>query len=375
MTYHPAPALIVGVAPTGCSACVVVPARDEEGLLDSCLDALLHQETLQGAPLSHRTYEVLLLLNNCADQSASFALRWQLRHPSFALHVVERTFSKEQAHAGTARKLLLDTAFQRLGGLRLAPVAMLCTDADSTVAPDWLAQNLAALGRGADAVGGLIELDAGNLQSLPDKVRRCYERDCRYGQLVAHLEALLDPQPGDPWPRHQHHFGSSLACTPQAYALAGGMPAAPVLEDEAFVHQLRRAGLRLRHEPAVRIATSARLDGRAEVGLAGQLRHWNELSNEKAHQVQSAPFLAHRFSMLSCLRAAFRNRSLQGLHFPTEDWHHWASACLREQGSVPDFLAALDADGLIDATFEGQRQQKIGDAIAALQAGIAAFSS
>ena len=45
-------------------ACVVVPARDEEDLIDSCLQALAVQTGI--GPFE---YEVLLILDRCTDGS------------------------------------------------------------------------------------------------------------------------------------------------------------------------------------------------------------------------------------------------------------------------------------------------------------------
>ena len=371
LTYAPVAPLIPGMTAPGCQACVTIPARNEEDTLAACLDALAGQMDLSGAPLPNHCFEVLLLLNNCTDRSAAVARAWQQAHPAVALHCVELDLPANKANAGTARRLLLDTAWQRLGGPQSRSGALLCTDADSAVAPDWIAQNLRALQRGADAVGGQISLAEGEVQSLPECVRRCYRQDRRYGELVAHLEDLLDPQPGDPRPRHQDHFGSSLAFTREAYAKAGGMPESPVLEDETFVHQLRRAGLRLRHEPAVRIFTSGRLNGRAKVGLAAQLRAWAKLQTEEAHLVQSAAFLAHRFRTLRRLREAFSRRSVTEVSFPTAEWRGWAAQAVKSERNVPDVLAAIDSDGLIDATFNGPREQPIHEAIADLLKQIA----
>ena len=222
-------------------------------------------------------------------------------------------------------------------------------------------------------MGGKIDLAEGEVESLPTCVRRCYRQDRRYGELVAQVEDLLDPQPGDPWPRHQDHFGSSLAFTREAYARAGGMPESPVLEDEAFVHQLRRAGLCLRHEPAVRIFTSGRLNGRAKLGLAAQLRAWAKLQTEEAHLVQSAAFLVHRFQTLRRLREAFCCRSVAEIGFPTDEWRGWATQAVQAERTVPDFFAAIDEDGLIDVTFNGWREQPIREAIKDLVERIANY--
>src|SRR5579875_3250180 len=233
--------LLAGSAAATCRACVTIPAKDEADSLSRCLDALASQVDLSHTPLPSCTFEILLLLNNCNDRSAEVAREWSTCHPEVVLHITERVLPPEQAHVGTARRLLMDTAFQRLQGSPHALTAILSTDADSTVAPDWIAQNLSALEHGAEVVGGLVDLLPEELERLSPQVRHCCRQDRRYAQLIAHLEDLLDPQEGDPWPRHLDHFGSSLACTPAAYAYAGGMPAVSPLEDEAFIDRVRRA--------------------------------------------------------------------------------------------------------------------------------------
>ena len=100
-------------------------------------------------------------------------------------------------------------------------------------------------------------------------VREAYRNDRRYQYLIAEMEDWFDPQVGDPWPRHLEHFGASLACTPEVYARAGGMPRLAELEDVAFVDRLRQVDARVRHEPRVVVYTSARLDGRIATGPFG----------------------------------------------------------------------------------------------------------
>ena len=334
-SFVPGAALVGGRAQAGCRACVTIPARNEASTLSACLDAFTVQVDLDGDSLLPQCFEILLLLNNCTDDSAKAVQQWRAEHSEITLHPIERDLHPQEAHAGTARRLLMDTAWQRLENEQDESCAILTTDADSIVAPDWLAQNLAALARGADAVGGFIELNEKDLAALPEQVRCCYLRDRQYAELVAQLEDRLDPQPGDPFPRHLDHFGSSLACTPKAYALAGGMPPVAPLEDEAFVDRLRRADLRLRHEPAVRVFTSARLEGRATVGLASQLRRWSELPDVGAHQVQSSDSLAHRFRWLRDLRNAFAVQSVKGLESLPRGLERSYRDCAAQRGKCP----------------------------------------
>ena len=363
--------LVTGRAVGRCRACVVIPVRNEEAELAACLDALREQRDLSGQRFAPSCFEVLLLVNNSTDDSIGVARRWQRANSRITLHIIERIFLSEEAHVGTARRLLMDTAWHRLEGAREQPCAILSTDGDSTVAPDWIAQTLLALERGADAVGGLIAIREGELAAMPAQVRQCYERDRRYAELIAELEHRLDPQPGDPWPRHLDHFGSSLACTPEAYVAAGGMPAVSPLEDEAFVDRVRRADLCLRHEPAVRVFTSARLHGRAAMGLAGQLRQWSQLPGESAHQVPSAAFLAHRFRTLHLLRKVFHTGEPCGALAVSDESQRRVRASRQTAVNLPNFLAAIDCDLLIEQSFEGQREESIGVTLLALRAMLA----
>jgi hypothetical protein len=351
--FQPWEPLIEGQAEPGCRSVVIVPARNEEGFLGAALDALGSQVDLDGKPLDRRSFEVLLLLNNCTDGTAKVAAEWKRHHPEVTLNIAERTLSPGRAFVGTARRLLMDTAWNRLIG-RSGTRGILSTDSDSLVSADWVAQNMAALAGGADAVGGVIALNHRELQMLPSAVRTAYLRDKRYQRLVAQLEDYLDPQEGDPWPRHLEHFGASLACTPEAYALAGGLPPVNPLEDVAFVGALRRAGARLRHHPGVKVFTSARMHGRVRVGLSGQLKLWEKMSQRgEQHSVQSAAWLAHRFRTLGQLRkeAAVKGRR------------------------AADHLAEVDCDRIVAETFRGKPEGEIRHVIRSLSAMLAAQSS
>jgi hypothetical protein len=342
-----------------CRAVVIVPARNEETSLVSTLDALRLQVELDGRPLDPERYEVLLLLNNCTDRSAAVAHRYAADHPELHLHVFERDLPPDQAHVGTARRALMDMACDRLeelaqreGAATNLHSAILSTDADTLVAPEWIASNLAEIGKGAEVVGGVIHLLPEDLESLDQGTRTAYLRDREFQRLVAKLESLLDPDPADPWPRHLEHFGASLACTPAIYRLSGGLPAVKPLEDVAFIDALRKVGARIRHAPGVHIYTSARLDGRAEVGLSGQLRIWRQqAADEQPHLVESAEWLEHRFSTL----ARLRDLNSPSPRSRCEDFPaRWQDRLRRSQAEglpTPRFLERLDCNSLIEELF------------------------
>ena len=261
-------------------ACVIIPAKDEAATLPATLAALAAQTTLDGQPLPAGLLEVIVLANNCFDRTAAVVRQAAQRHPGLALHVAEVTLPRSQAHVGRARRLLLDEAAQRLERTSGPGGVLLSTDADTLVAPTWLAATLREVQAGAEAVGGRILTQAAAL-AAPCPVRRIQLRDATYRVLLRHLEHHLDPLPADPWPCHHQHFGASLALTVRAYRRVGGLPAVPFLEDESLWQLLLLHDLPVRHSPHVRVHTSARRCGRVEVGLSWQLREWAALSEHQ----------------------------------------------------------------------------------------------
>ena len=97
-----------------CRACIVVPARDESLRIEKCLSALVRQIDPEGRPIDPAKYEVIVLANNCHDETAARALAFGVRHPRLVLHVVEVNFPPARSYVGCARKLLMDEACQRL---------------------------------------------------------------------------------------------------------------------------------------------------------------------------------------------------------------------------------------------------------------------
>jgi len=310
LVHSPAAALdqLVAAPPTvECEVCVIVPARDEAATLVNTLRALARQVDGDDRPLAHERYEIVLLANNCRDESAALARRFAQAHPTLALHVVERTLSDAEANVGHARRLLMDEAYRRLASVGRPHGVIASTDGDTVVAPTWLTATLDEIARGADVVGGRIVVDnvgGIGMGAVYDRgVRRYHLRDVAYRLLAAAYEARLDPDPHDPWPRHHQHFGASLAVTMETYQRAGGLPDVPMLEDMALIQVLRRLDARIRHSPAVQVVTSGRRDARARIGLATQLGEWAAMDRE------GQPWLVESISSLEeklCARRALR---------------------------------------------------------------------
>ncbi len=206
-----------------CEVCVIVPVRNEAETLTATLTALSKQIDLTGKPFASKRYEVILLANNCSDDSAAIAHHFARQH-DLVLHVVEKTLSSSEAYIGRVRKILMDEAYRRLESLGRKQGIIASTDGDSEVAPTWIAANLHAIAAGADAVGGRIMTNRSDRACLDPYARACYLREVGYRYLIAELESYLDPNSNDPFPRHYQHYGASLAVTAQMYKQAGGLP-------------------------------------------------------------------------------------------------------------------------------------------------------
>jgi len=341
---------------------VIIPAKDEAEGLPATLAALAHQTDLTGQPLPAGYYEVLVLANNCTDATAEVVRQQARRWPHLVLSVAEITLPAAQAHVGCARRLLMDEACVRLD-LAAGIGIIASTDADTRVAPTWIAATLAEISAGADAVGGRIsteygERDQPELQAL----RRIQTRDAAYHLLCARLEHAIDPAPADPWPRHHQHFGASLAITTRAYRRVGGLPEVRFLEDEALCQRLRQHDLVLRHSPQVQVLTSARREGRVEVGLSWQLREWLRLSQQQREpHVENPHHLARRWALRGQLRVFWATGARQppealavrlGVPVPlllNQAWQApafgllWEWALANAPGLQPDLLSLSEA--------------------------------
>ncbi len=250
--------------------CVVIPARDEARNIVKTLDALRLQTDDLGAPLNSHWYEVLLLVNNCTDNTFEIAQKYQQKYPDFPLYPAKVQLPPLKANIGFVRRLLMDEAYTRLCLNADNEGIIASTDGDTQVDGCWIFHIIKEINNGCNAVGGRI-LTHKN-QSLS---RLFHLRDVTYRSLLAQAEAILDPEEHDPWPRHYQYFGASMAVTCATYQQVGRLPQVPYLEDDAFHRALQRMDVRIRKTPAVKAYTSTRHSGRVEVGFSEQLKKWS----------------------------------------------------------------------------------------------------
>jgi glucosyl-3-phosphoglycerate synthase len=236
-------------------ASVVVPARDEEDLIGSCLEALATQ-----TGVTPHEYEVLLVLDRCTDETEERARKIGASHPSLRLHFLDGPGKG----SGPARQVGMDAACVRLLQVDSPEGLIACTDADTVVAPDWLVAQLRAVSEGARAIGGRIELaDDG---SLPESVGRRHAEEGR----LRHERLLSDPNPTGET-QHWQFSGASMTLTAAVYTQVGGLEPLTSLEDEHLESALRHHDVPIDRLLSVRVTTSPRLEGRATRGLSHDL--------------------------------------------------------------------------------------------------------
>ncbi|MEA2312930.1 MAG: glucosyl-3-phosphoglycerate synthase, partial [Solirubrobacteraceae bacterium] len=233
------------------------------------------------------------------------------------LHVLDAP----AAGVGAARRLGMDVACGRLplDGL------IACTDADSEPAPDWLAVQLAAVGAGAAAIGGRVQLPEHELQALPPaaRERRAAEAQARLARARADAHPAAQTE-------HWQFSGASMALTAGTYAQIGPLEPRAGLEDEGFERQLRRGGIPIDRLATVRVTTSGREHGRAPRGLAVDLRRTRWLASNR-----------FRGADYAAAALAERKRATVSLVLPTRE-------VAGTIGRVLDAIAPLERAGLVD---------------------------
>ena len=186
---------------------VVVPAKDEaERIADGLRAVALQGETPADG--------IVLVINNSTDETAVIA-RGLVPFLPVPVEIVDVDFPPEQASAGSARRLGMERAVERLGSHGV----LLTTDADARVPQDWVAANLCHLRAGVEAVAGRAVLDPAEAALIPERLHADDAKECAYAAALDEIAAALDPEPWDPWPRHMEHSGASIAVTVAAYRM------------------------------------------------------------------------------------------------------------------------------------------------------------
>ncbi len=282
-------------------ASVIIPVKNESENIVKTLNALRNQLDEKNNPLPFYLYEILLLANNCTDDTYAIAAAYQKKHPQLPLHIAEIRLEKKKAHIGTARRLLMDEAFRRHYYNKHDGI-ILSTDGDTEADVHWIINTLTEIKNGCDAVGGRILT-----KKIDCDCKQYYLQDTAYRCLSARLESMIDFTKIDMQSSHFQCFGASLAVRCSVYEKAGRLPVIPFLEDEAFSRALYRIDARVKKSPNVKVYTSSRLEGRVKAGLSVHLKHLGEMKkNNVPLYVESAQTLLLKYHIKRQLRLAWQ---------------------------------------------------------------------
>lgn len=287
--------------------CVVIPVKDEENYIVTTLNAFGSQIDEAGSKLDPKCFEILILANNCSDQSVKLIEEFCRKNPSLNIYLKEILLESDQSNIGYVRKLLMDTAYKRLmengGGI------IMTTDGDTEVAPDWIGQNKLEVENGIEAVGGRILMFENELEEMDELTRSIHFKDEKYQLLSAEAEAKIIKNPFNPAPTHHQHFNGSFAITTDCYERSGGVPEVKFLEDCALFERLENIDAKVRKSNKVHVRTSARFSGRTQVGLSYQLNVWRNRGNDTTDiYVESSASIINRLKLKKQLLDLWHDR-------------------------------------------------------------------
>nr|WP_314145031.1 glycosyltransferase family 2 protein [uncultured Rhodococcus sp.] len=220
---------------------VVVPAHNEQDLLDACLTALARAQRRVG-DVASVSVSTIVVLDACTDDSASIAAR----HPSVA--------AIEVAHRNVGAARAAGFAAGPRDGSPLDATWFATTDADTRVGEDWLLGHLRHAAEGALAVAGTVAVDFEGHVEENLAVRSSYD---------AHYRNEFG---------HPHVHGANLGVRATEYLSVGGFAPLATGEDHDLVRRLELGGIECRRVCDIPVTTSGRLRGRAPDGMAGFLR-------------------------------------------------------------------------------------------------------
>ena len=248
---------------------VAIPALNEAERIVSCLVALVRQRDAAADRV-----EIVVLTNNCQDHTADIV---RARFAGGRIHVREVSLLRPHNHAGWARRLSIETALEMLDQ---PSDVLMCTDADTVVANDWITRNLAYLDGGFDAVAGFAVPSIAERRQLEPAHQARFNLLRKYHTLLAYLRRDRPGSLADPWPRHEYEGGASIAMTFGIYRRLGELQTPPVGEDKAIFTAILEAGGRIRHPLDVRVFTSCRYVGRARGGMADTIAAWGRQDDD-----------------------------------------------------------------------------------------------
>lgn len=216
--------------PRGCNMiAAIIPAHNEEEWAGACVASV--QAAAMAPELNGEPVMAVVVADSCSDGTVGIVS---------ALGAIAVTVNFR--NVGLARAAGAATALAA-GARWLA-----FTDADTVVAPDWLA---AQLRQQCDVVCGTVAVE--DWHDYGERMRSHYAR-------------TYTDRDG-----HRHIHGANLGVCAKAYLRAGGFAPLQSSEDVALVNALIASGAQVAWSAAPRVVTSARRDFRAPDGFGATL--------------------------------------------------------------------------------------------------------
>ena len=223
---------------------MVVPARDEEDSIEGSLEFI--QTALDQCGVAPEESWITVVADNCSDATASLA-RTLLENRGSVLECSVRS-------AGAARRLGAAQVLEHFAAVPKAEVWIANTDADTSVAGDWIVRQLTLANEGYCGVAGVVQVDTVQGLSQED------------------LPALLADYTIHTDGTHPHVHGANLGVRADAYIDAGCWTSVAVAEDHCLWSRVRARGWPTLACSRTVVHTSGRLQGRAVGGFADTLR-------------------------------------------------------------------------------------------------------
>ena len=211
---------------------IVIPAHNEAMTIAKCLASV--RTAIEQLPSTIKAYP-LVVLDNCTDNTQSIVKAAGIDYLCCDYQCVGKVRDIGIRHAITN------------GATWIA-----CTDADSVVTVDWLAQQIEHISHQlTDMICGVVQVDS--WARLTPQTRKAY---------IAHYQDRMG---------HHHIHGANLSFSSEAYLAIGGFASIPCHEDVDLVSRFEAQSYGITWSNRVRVMTSSRLQARATEGFAAFL--------------------------------------------------------------------------------------------------------
>ena len=220
---------------------IVIPAHNEAMTIAKCLASV--QSAIKQLPSTIKAYP-LVVLDSCTDDTQSIVKAAGVDYLCCDYQCV-----------GQVRDIGIRHAIAN------GAIWLTCTDADSVVTVDWLAQQIEHIShQPTDMICGVVDVDS--WAHLTAQTREDY---------IAHYQDKMG---------HHHIHGANLSFSSEAYLAVGGFSSLPCHEDVDLVGKFESQSYAITWSNRVRVMTSSRLQARADGGFAAFL---NNLEQNNLH--------------------------------------------------------------------------------------------